>query len=124
VDAGDVIKVARAGIIYVVGEVKKPGGFTLKTNENITVLQALALAEGILKTAAKGRARIIRTDSLSGARREIPLDIGKILAGKAQDPELASRDILFVPGSGAKTALYKSGEAALQIVSGVIIWRR
>jgi polysaccharide biosynthesis/export protein len=43
---GDVVKVARAGVVYVEGEVKKPGGFMLKTNENISVLQAVALAEG------------------------------------------------------------------------------
>ena len=41
---GDVVKVARAGVVYVEGEVKKPGGFMLKTNENISVLQAVALA--------------------------------------------------------------------------------
>jgi polysaccharide export outer membrane protein len=43
---GDVVKVSRAGIVYVVGQVHKPGGFLLKTNENISVLQAIALAEG------------------------------------------------------------------------------
>jgi protein involved in polysaccharide export with SLBB domain len=44
---GDLVKVARAGIVYVVGQVRKPGGFLLKTNENISVLQAIALAEGL-----------------------------------------------------------------------------
>jgi polysaccharide export outer membrane protein len=122
--AGDTVRVARAGIVYVVGEVKKPGGFLLRTNESISVLQALALSEGLLKTAAKSRARIIRIEEESGTRSEISVDLGKILKGTAADPALSARDILFVPGSGGRAALYKSGEAALQILSGVIIWRR
>ena len=121
---GDIVKVARAGIIYVVGEVKKPGGFLLKTNENISVLQALALGEGLTHTAATSKARIIRTLDQSGKRTEIPVDLGQVLSGKASDPLLHPKDILFVPNSGAKSALYRAGDAAISIVSGVIIWRR
>ena len=121
---GEIVKVARAGIVYVVGEVKKPGGFLLKTNENISVLQALALGEGLTHTAASSKARIIRTSEQSGKRTEIPVDLGQLLSGKASDPLLHARDILFVPNSGAKSALYRAADAAISIVSGVIIWRR
>jgi polysaccharide export outer membrane protein len=122
--AGDIVKVTRAGIVYVVGEVQKPGGFVLKSNENISVLQALALAEGLTRTSAKSQARIIRTEESSGQRTEIPIDLGKILAGKSPDPMLQPRDIVFVPNSAARSALYRSAEAAISVVSGVIIWRR
>ena len=122
--AGDIVKVNRAGIVYVVGEVKKPGGFVLKSNEDISVLQALALAEGLTSTSAKSQARIIRTEETSGERTEIPIDLGKILAGKNADPMLQPKDIVFVPNSAARSALYRSAEAAISIVSGVIIWRR
>lgn len=121
---GDIVKVTRAGIVYVVGEVKKPGGFVLEHNENISVLQALALAEGLTRTASKGNARIIRSDEETGERAEIPIDLGRVLAGKAPDPLLKARDIVFVPNSMARSALYRAGEAAISIVSGVIIWRR
>ncbi|MGH9729314.1 MAG: polysaccharide biosynthesis/export family protein [Candidatus Acidiferrales bacterium] len=121
---GDVVKVPRAGIVYVVGEVKKPGGFVLKTNENISVLQALALAEGLTHTSAGKHARIIRTDKITGERSEIRIDLGKILAGKALDPLLRPRDIVFVPNSGSKTAFYRGAEAALSIAGGVIVYRR
>lgn len=124
VNPGDIVKVARAGIIYVVGEIKKPGGFVLQSNENISALQALALGEGLTRTAAKGSARIIRTDPASGERSEIALDLGKVLAGKQPDPILQPRDILFVPNSASKTVLIRGGEAAVSIVSGLIIWRR
>jgi len=121
---GDIVKVTRAGIVYVVGEVKKPGGFVLKSNENISVLQAIALGEGLTRTAAKGQTRIIRTDPQTGERTEIPVNLGKILDGKASDPMLQPKDIVFVPNSAARSALYRSGEAAISIVTGVIIWRR
>jgi len=121
---GDFVKVTRAGIVYVVGEVNKPGGFVLQTNENISVLQALALAEGHTGTAAKSKARIIRTDQQTGERVEIPLDLEKVLEGKSEDALLQPKDILFVPNSASRTALYRAAETAISIVSGVIIWRR
>lgn len=121
---GDIIKVTRAGVVYVVGEVNKPGGFVLKSNENISVLQAVALGEGLTRTAAKSQARIIRTDERSGARTEIALDLGKILAGKAPDPLLRPKDIVFVPNSAARSALFRGLEVALQTVSGVVVFRR
>jgi polysaccharide export outer membrane protein len=105
---GDVVKVTRAGVVYVEGEVKKPGGFTLKTNENISVLQAVAMAEGLTHTASRGRARIIRTDEATGTRTEIPLNLDKMLAGTLADPLLHSKDIIFVPNSAGKSALYGS----------------
>lgn len=121
---GDVVTVTRAGVVYVVGEVRKPGGFLLRANESLSVLQALALAEGLTRTAARGAARIIRTDGETGRREEIPVDLGRVLAGKSPDPILASRDIVFVPHSAARGAFYRSTEAAVSIVSGLIIFRR
>ncbi len=121
---GDIVKVTRAGIVYVVGEVKRPGGFTLKSNENISVLQALALAEGLTRTSAKSHARIIRTDEATGKRLELPVDLGRVLSGKAEDPQLRARDIVFVPNSSARSALARGSEAALSIVTGIVIWRR
>jgi polysaccharide export outer membrane protein len=121
---GDVVKVARAGIVYVVGEVKRPGGYVLKSNENISVLQALALAEGLTHTSAKSQARIIRIEEATGQRTEIPIDLGKVLAGKAQDPVLRPKDVVFVPNSAARSGMYRGAEAALGIVSGLIIFRR
>jgi polysaccharide export outer membrane protein len=120
---GDIVKVTRAGIVYVVGEVNKPGGFVLTNNENISVLQALALAQGLTRTSAKGEARIIRTAQNSGKRIEIPLDLGKILANKAPDLSLGPKDILFVPNSAVKSALYRGTETVLYSAAGAAIYR-
>jgi polysaccharide export outer membrane protein len=120
---GDIVKVPRAGIVYVVGEVQKPGGFVLQNNESISVLQALALAEGPTHTSATGRSRIIRTDPSTGRRTEIPMNIGKILSGRAPDTYLQAKDIVFVPNSAAKSVLYRGSAAALQTAAGVAIYK-
>ena len=120
---GDIVKVTRGGIVYVIGEVKKPGGFVLKSDQNMSVLKAIALAEGLTSTSAKSRTKIIRTDEHSGKRVEFPIDLGKILAGKAPDTPLKPADIVFVPNSSGKTVLYKGTEAAVATASGLAIWR-
>jgi polysaccharide export outer membrane protein len=121
---GDIVKIAPAGIIYVVGEVKKPGGYVIKGSGKMSVLKAIAMAEGLTATSAKSRTRIIRTDSRSGQRTEISINLEKILAEKAPDQELMPADIVFVPNSTGKAALYRGTEAVLSIVSGVIIFHR
>lgn len=121
---GDLVKVTRAGIVYVVGEVRKPGGFVLKSNENISVLQALALAEGLTHTSQRSRTRIIHIEEDTGQRRERTVDLAKILAGKAEDPILRPKDIVFVPNSAARSGMYRGAEAAISIVSGLVIFRK
>ena len=120
---GDIVKVTTAGLVYVVGEVKKPGGFVLKNNQNISLLQALALAEGLTRTSATSQARIIRTDPKTGKRVEIPVNLGKILASKASDPGLQPKDIFFIPNSSAKSAFYRGAESAVSMATGVAIYK-
>jgi polysaccharide biosynthesis/export protein len=120
---GDIVKVTRGGIIYVIGDVKKPGGFVLKSDQYMSVLKAVALAEGLNATAAKSRTKIIRTDEKTGQRTEFPIDLGKVLAGKSPDTPLRPADIVFVPNSSGKTILYKGSEAAVATASGLVIWR-
>jgi len=119
---GDVVKVSSAGTVYVVGEVRRPGGFALHSNASISVLQAISLAEGLTNTAARSQARIIRTDPATGKRTEIALNLGKVLSGKEADPELEARDIVFVPNSAARSSMYRGGEALMQITTGIAIY--
>lgn len=121
---GDRITVPRAGIVYVVGAVNRPGGFPLKTGkQGITVLQALALAEDLKSTAIRERAVIIHGETAGGGRRQIPVNLKKLLAGKAPDPALHAEDILFVPDSSSRRALRRSAEAVLQVATGLAIYR-
>jgi polysaccharide biosynthesis/export protein len=120
---GDVVKVPRAELVYVVGEVSRPGGFELKSNENISVMQAIALAQGLTHTSSSSKTRIIRTDAATGQRQQIPINLNKVLSGQIADPILEPRDIVFVPNSVSRTAIYRSVDAALTIGSGVAIYR-
>ncbi len=117
----DTISVTKAPVIYVVGEVKKAGGFVLQDREKVTVLQALALAEGLHGNPAKKYARIIRDDP-NGHREVIPINLGKIMKGKAADPEMIASDILFIPESAGKAAIKQATSSAVATISGLIIW--
>jgi len=120
---GDIVNVPKSGIVYVVGEVKKPGGFVLKSNEKMTVLKAMALAEGLTPTSVKNRARIIRTDAGGTEKVEVPIDLAKILDGKAPDPDLKPADIVFIPNSTGRYAAYKGSEAAISAITSLLVFR-
>ena len=119
----DVISVPRAAIVYVVGTVRKSGGFVLGEKNEISALQAVALAEGLDRAAAPSRARIFRSQEGSRERLEIPVDLQKVLAGKGTDVALYANDILFVPSSSTKKVGYRALETALQLGTGILIWR-
>jgi len=123
---GDRITVQRAGVIYVVGAVNRAGGFPLRSDqEEMTVLQALALAEDLKPTALRSKAKILRKNPQAPSRREeIPVDLKKVLTGRAADPCLLANDILYVPDSVGKKGLRRGAEAAVYITTGLIIWRR
>lgn len=121
--AGDVLTVNAAPLIYVVGAVQKPGGFVIQDPASgVTVLQALALAEGITPVAAAHRSMIVRHASSGSDRQEIAIDVTKLMAGKIEDRILEPNDILFIPESGTKRSARRLGEAAVQAATGVIIY--
>ncbi len=94
---GDNITVGLAGIVYILGDVGRPGGFVLDHRGTLSASQAVALAEGILPSASLRKAELIRT--INGTRQEIPLDLKMILQAKAPDPPLQAGDILYIPQS-------------------------
>jgi polysaccharide export outer membrane protein len=118
---GDTIVVSKAGIVYVVGDVKEPTGIIMD-NPRFTVLQAIAMAHGTNSTAAMGSTKLIR--SVGGVPREIPIPLNKILSAKSTDLLLQADDIVFVPNSVAKTATRRGLDAALQAATGVAIYGR
>jgi polysaccharide export outer membrane protein len=119
----DVVTVPIAESVFVMGAVKKPGEVALKENPSISVLQALASAEGYGETPSPQNARIVRVVPGSSDRKEIPVDLTKIQNGKAEDLAMRANDILVVPPSGPKRVATRAVEAAIQTATGVIIWR-
>ena len=82
---GDTCFVPKADVVYAVGSVTKPGGFPIGENETLSALQVVSLAEGIVKTAAGDRAKILRLAPGGGPRSEIPINLKLLMAGKGGD---------------------------------------
>lgn len=123
---GDRVTVERAGVVYVTGAVNRAGGFELTGSRGrMTVLKAVALAEGLKSTAVRNRAFILREDARNpSSRAELAVDLREILAGRAPDIPMRPSDILFIPDSTSQKALRRAAEAAVDITTGVIIFRR
>lgn len=125
VKARDVITVPRAEMIYVVGQVQKAGGFVLSEAKGASVLQAVSLAGGFDRTASPQNARLLKASKDGTADRvEMAVNLKNILAGSAADVPMAAGDILFVPSSAPKRAALRAVEAAIQMGTGIVIWRR
>jgi polysaccharide export outer membrane protein len=109
-------------MVYVVGEVRKPGPVPLE-REGISSLQALAMSEGYDKDPKPTKAKIIRIVPGTMQRVDIPVDLKKVMAGTAEDVYMRPNDILFVPTNNSKKAGVRALEAAVQAATGVAIWR-
>ena len=121
--AGDVVTVPHAGIIYVLGAVNRPGGFVISNDRNrLTTLKVLTLAGGYTPIAKLDRAVILRKDT-QGKQTETQIDLKKILHREAEDLQMRPSDILYVPDSRSKQALLRAAEFGLALGSAVAIWR-
>ncbi len=117
---GDTVQVSRAGLVYVVGDVNRPGGFAVDPTQKLTLVQALSLAWGPSQNAALGKAIWIREQK--GGRTVTAVDLKRLLAGKEPDPVVKDRDILYVPDSLPKNMLNRTLESAIQSTLGVSIY--
>lgn len=116
---GDTILVPRVGFVYVLGDVGRPGGYPLASNEaHVTLLQAIANAGSTNKTAIISGVRLMRKNGDSYV--QVPMHLGKIAAGKEPDPVLLPDDVVFVPFSYTKNFLLNSTGIAASIGSAVI----
>jgi len=118
---GDIVLISKAGIVYVVGAVRQPTGIVLE-NPSLTVLQAIAMAQGTEPTAALNGAKLIRKSST--APTELPIPLKRILAGKSPDVRVQADDIVFIPNSAAKAAGRRGIEAILQAATGISMYGR
>jgi polysaccharide export outer membrane protein len=122
----DVLTVPVAEMIYVIGDVHKSGGFVLGERRQISVLEALALSEGLGPSARADAARILRQNDKANegaaSRTEVPVNLKKILSGQANDMTMQSNDILFVPVNGARSVGVRALEQMLTIGTGIAIY--
>ena len=117
---GDTVIVPKAGIVYVLGDVGRPGGYLMQNSGRISLLEAVALAEGPTRTAAKKHTRLIRKNA-SGIQETV-LDLKQVLEGRAPDPELHPEDIVYIPTSTPKSLLMHS-PAVMQSAASAAIYQ-
>ncbi|HVN94184.1 MAG TPA: polysaccharide biosynthesis/export family protein [Terracidiphilus sp.] len=111
---GEVIRVPEAGRIFIVGDVKKSGAFYITDGSESSVLKALALSEG-LDSFSSHEAYIYRADDAGQGRKEIPIELKKIMDRKTPDVALEAGDILYVPSATGAKASLKTLETSLGI---------
>jgi protein involved in polysaccharide export with SLBB domain len=81
--------------VFVFGEVSKPGTFSYE--DKMSVIQAITLAGGFTKQAARNSVQVTR--SVEGQERRVKIAVDDITTGKAQNFQLQPGDIVFVPES-------------------------
>jgi polysaccharide biosynthesis/export protein len=97
---GDTIVVSRAELVYVVGDVAHSGAYYLQSGRTLTVLELVALAQGINRTAKMGKCSVVRKNP-EGVET-IHFDLGKVMKSKAPNFTLLAGDVVVVPRSGLK----------------------
>jgi polysaccharide export outer membrane protein len=100
---GDTILVPKAGVIYVLGDVARPGAYVMQDDAKLTVLQAMAMASGVNRTAKEDATRLIR--KVNGKYQEQQVSLDAIEKGKKPDMQLEADDVLYVPFSMAKNVV-------------------
>jgi polysaccharide export outer membrane protein len=114
---GEEVRVPDVGKFFVLGNVHKPGVFPMQGNTEISVLKALASAEGLMPLASK-EAYIYRREGASGSKNEIPVPLKKIMDRKAPDILLTADDILYIPDATGRRATLAALEKIVMYGSG------
>lgn len=100
-ESGTIVNIPTTDVFFVAGEVKSPGSFPQK--EGTTLRQAISLAQGMTFNAQGSKGTIFREEPDTGNRKEIKVDIGAVMSGKANDVPIMANDIIIVPNSQLKT---------------------
>jgi polysaccharide export outer membrane protein len=118
IDPGDRILVPRAGIVYVLGDVGRPGGYVMENESRMTVLQAIAMAAGANRTANEKQARIIH--NVNGQCDEQDLPLREMEKGETPDELLQANDVIYIPFSFAKNVVMGTSSIMASTTSALI----
>jgi polysaccharide export outer membrane protein len=122
VNPGDTVMVPRAGIVYILGDVNRPGGYVMSNNESqLTLLQGLALAGGVTRAARQGHAHLIRKKP-GGGFTDTELSVGDIQKGKRPDLPLLPGDVLYLPFSFARNLATTGASSIAASTAGAAVY--
>ena len=116
---GDSVFIPRAGIVYVLGAVNRPGGYVMQEDGKLNVAQALALSGGTALQANTGGLRVIRRNP-DGTVLDFPLSYNGIAKGTQTPLMLQAQDIVYVPMSKVK-AVFSSTTGIISTAASAAI---
>lgn len=119
---GDSIMVPRAGVVYVLGAVTKPGEYVMNGRDQLTVEKAMAVAGGMSRAPNLRHVHLVRTVE-EGRKEDVLLNVNEILHAKAPDIVMKDGDILYIPVSGKTLAAQQAIATALGVGTAIAIYR-
>jgi polysaccharide export outer membrane protein len=119
VTPGDIVTVQKAGIVYVLGAVNRPGGYLLTNGGRLNVTEAISLATGTNMIASLDKVLVLRKTSDHVERLEVPLKAME--TGKQAQFELQDQDIVYVPVNKMMELLVNTQEV-LATTSAALIY--
>jgi polysaccharide export outer membrane protein len=127
-EGGEEVRVPQIGRVFVVGNVKRPGAFKIEDGFGLTLLKALAMAEGLMPYANKQAFIYRHGDTASPGSQEVAIDLRKILDRKQPDIPLAANDILYIPDNRSARLTMNAIDRAIGFASttasGFLIYGR
>lgn len=125
-EGGEEVRVPTVGRVFVVGNVKHPGAYKIEDGFGLTVLKALAMAEGLAPYANKQAFIYSRTDAAAGQPKEVAIDLRKILDRKSPDVPLSANDIFYIPDNRSARLTMTTIDRAVGFMSttasGILIY--
>jgi polysaccharide export outer membrane protein len=120
INPGDTVYVRKAGVVYVLGAVNRPGGYLMQEDGELNISEALSLAFGTSSQAVPSKTRVFRKMP-DGSVVVLPVDYKKISKGRAKDIQMHAEDVVYVPPSTIKSVLV-SGNAVLAATASASIY--
>jgi polysaccharide export outer membrane protein len=116
---GDTVLVARAPMVYVMGDVSRPGQYAIATNDaRVSLLQVIAMAGSANKTSMQSHVRLIRTTD--HGQVELPVRLDQMEKGKQPPLMLQANDIVYVPFSWMKNVAMNSASIAASTAGAAV----
>jgi polysaccharide biosynthesis/export protein len=116
---GDTILVSKVSVVYVLGDVGRPGGYPMSTNDStVTFLQSLAMAGSPNHTARTSDTRLIR--KTHDGYVNVPVHVSAIEKGKEPDPLLQANDVIYVPFSLGRNFILNGTGIAASVASAAL----
>jgi polysaccharide export outer membrane protein len=117
---GDTVLVPRAGIVYVLGAVFRPGGYLMQEDGKLNVAEALALSGGTVLQAKTNGLRVIRRNP-DGTVLDFALSYDGIAKGSQTPLELQAQDVVYVPMNKLKATLSDATSILSAATSAAIV---